>query len=277
MKSITKFIQESLINEAFQSTVLQQYLKPNKFKYRWDQYELQWSKVKDSDLHEIDDENEARRIQRKKKESNYIIWVGKDGYGDNSTESVQLVTWGPDIIDCAWRKERTMTARSAVDNISFVKAYEVDIQDNMFRSDIQKQRREMRDGATALKDNYRIASENKKRYEDALAKMHTGSRDEVTKLMGDAMTLYTNTLNNYIKKFTDAAEGDCPSSYDLMSNFRKMNQVMSSLIDGYWSYDHNVEGKGISGYAEQMAKSGYDKVKECADKIAEICTKLSQE
>lgn len=274
MKTLTEFIRESLICESFSSKILQQYLEPKQFKYEYYPYALQWSKITDDMLHEITNEEDARKMQRKQKDAFYILCVGKSGYGDNAKEMVQLITWGSDIIASVYRGERGSSTKAYIDNIVFVKAYYVTDFDKLLRKDIRDQRAEMRKDATALKDDWSVANENHERYKKILAEKRTGTPDEVKKIMDETMNIYMDTFKNYIQKFTEFAEGDSPSCYSMRWNIKKLNDTVTDLVNAFADFKSSV-GKG--GWNAVYAKRHYDDVKDYASKIAEICTKLSQE
>lgn len=271
MKTLTAFIQESLICESFSSKILQQYLDLKKLDAsKW--WSPQWSRITDDMLHEITNEDEARKLQRKIKESNYILWVGKLWGGQ---EIIELVTWGCDVVGWIDIKDRKTTVNSCLNKMKFAKAYLLDNAQDILRQKIQQERRDARDGATALKSDREIAEKNLERYKEILAKRQTPPPAEVNKILEETTQLYADTLKNYIKKFTDVAESNTPSGFDLRWNFEKMNKQMSGLMMEFSSYTSNV-GKDRQ-FTARLAKNSYDKIKEYASQIAEICTKLSQE
>lgn len=272
MKTLQDFMFESLINESFKSEALKKYPVTKIAQDRWGSAnQLMWSEITDDMLHEVTEE-EARKLQRKMKESYYILWVSREGYGEKAKEFVSLVTWGSDVVACAYRRNRGESTKSCIDQLSIVTAYWVENPEDHMRRDIQRQRQSMRDGALFLRDAWSIREENMRRYQEALDKMRTGDAGEVQKICDEAMATYKMVMDKYIDKLHDLLLPNTPSSYALRYEYDKINKIMSKLVENITRFKSFNGDKGAT--AASIAKDAYDAIKQGAQAIAEIAAKM---
>ena len=271
MKTLTEYINESLIQEKYGSDIIAKYMNPYFKTYgSWGRggYLLQWDKVKDSNLHEVT-LDEAMKLYRKQKKSHYIIWVKKDS---REGETMGLITWGTDVIAYDGR-DYGMSTKACIDAYNWAHIYDVEGYEDLMQLGLQKLRREQKAGATAIMKADEILEQNKKRYELALADMHKGNNGEVVKIFNDTMAEYQNVTKNYIVKFSDILSTPGASAFEVMDKYNTLTRHITSFIDKLYSWNTHKDDK----LHPDWAKDYYDRIKELANKISEMCTKMIED
>ena len=280
MKPLEQFMNEALINEAFGSKILAQILPLGLLKGNWfgRQWQLQWDKITDNMLEELTEE-QGRAAYRKRTESPYLLWVTQPSWGkDAGKDTVFLITWGSDVIWYSYGgRYRGESTKALIDSSSVAKVYKViDAQDYMQR-EVQQLRAEQKRDALALKSSYTTWQENQKRWQDAKARMHTGSMDEALKMYEDAMNLYAETVKNFIVKYADIiADTDCPSTYIIRDNYKKLTNAVNNLLESISNFK-SATGRKPSVSDPKWAKRCFDDISKWANTISEYCTKLTQD
>lgn len=271
MKTLQEYLNESLIQEKYGSEIIAKYMN-DKFKKQmysyYGRYLLQWDKVKDSNLKEVT-LDEAMKLYRKQKESHYLIWVSK---GYNGAEQIALVTWGTDIIGYIW-SIKNMTAKACIDGCDWSHIYDVEGYEDLMQADVRDLRREQKEGATALMDAEDILRQNKERFEKALAEKHKGTPDDIVKIFNDIMVEYQNTVKNWMVKYQDIILTPQASTFNIVRLYTDLTKKVQSFIDKIDSWNYWKDNKDSS----KTAKRYYDEIKELANEIAEMCTKLAED
>lgn len=268
MKTLEQFLTESLINEAFASSIIENItwkgvLDPN---YG---FIPQWSKIKDNDLTEVT-YDQAIKMYRKK-DAPYILWVSKNDYRTPEGKIV-LITWGTDVVWTSSRR-RAESTKAEIYSISCEKAYVLANPSDLAVWKIQQERSIAKSGAKALMSAEEIRDKNLERYKKALAAKHTGDVGAVTKKLEEAMNLYSETVKNFIVKFNDMLIVNSPSTIKIKKLYKDLSVSVSTMLDKAESLENWRKEQGW----ETTAKKYYDEVINYCNKIAELCTKLNEE
>ena len=213
MKSLTEFINESLINESFKSDIIRKWfgalmgtgLKRNLGHY----WSLQWDKISDADLKELT-VDEALKRARSFKNPGYILWVkeGADGSFDNS-----YATYGYDVI----MSPDGNTYKIRLSNASAVatKAYEVLDFEKFETLTMRNKRKDAQAGATALMDYDKIRQDNITRYQNALNKAHTPDGKDFAEKIKEMTEMYKQVLDKWCAKYIQEMQVGTPSYYNV--------------------------------------------------------------
>lgn len=287
MQTLQQYMFESIVNEAFASKNLASLFNVSKQYHdyllndRWgSSYQLQWDKVTDDMMREVT-EDEARKLQRKQKESYYILWVTEER-GDNNREMIYCITWGYDCIAACYRRQRGETTKASIDSHTCKKAYviEGDVE-KLMRRELHREREEAKRGATALMSAYQILTDNQKRYQTALNKMHTAGAEEVQKWLNEGMEAYKNAIENYVLKMSDALLTDCPTSWKIRNMYEKLNKTFNKMLEEIETYKSFTDPK--RGYysndstGSSIGRKAANEVKSCSALLVELCTNLMAE
>lgn len=286
MQTLQQYMFESIVNEAFASKNLASLFNVSKQYHdyllndRWgSSYQLQWDKVTDDMMREVN-EDEARKLQRKQKESYYILWVTEDRR--DNREMIYCITWGYDCIAACYRRERGESTKATIDSHPCKKAYviEGDVE-KLMRRELHREREEAKNGATALMSAYQILNDNKKRYQTALNKMHTAGAEDVQKWLNEGMEAYKNAIENYVIKMSDALLTDCPTSWKIRNIYGKLNKAFNDMLQEIETYKSFTDPK--RGYlhndstGSSIALKAANEVKRCSASLVELCTNLMAE
>ena len=260
MQNLYDFLTEHMLKESFASDTMRTLffsLKPKMRKdnsyYLSGQFPM-WDKIKDSDLTKLD-KDEALKRMRSRKEPGYLIWFRNNGMSCNG------ITWGCDVV-MTWDGFYKNVSASSI-------AYDADgayeISSTFIRSDIQKSRREAKEGATALMDYDKIKNENLARYEKKLAKLRNPGLEAVIKVYTDAMEIYKNVTDKYVAKFVSMMQEGNGSYYSMSKAWETLNKIVKNMTDDAHLYQHT------NGYHDDKdAMYYYKKVSEAAKQIEEI-------
>lgn len=276
MKSLQEYLTETLIQEKFGSEIIANCMN-DRFKTSdyWGgmrRYLLRWDKVKDSNLHEVTLE-EALKLYRKQKESHYLIWVTKnDRYVGEGKDQIALITWGTDIVGFA-TSIKGMTTKACIDNFTWSHIYDVEGYEDLMQTDIKEMRRKQKEGATAIMDAEDVLRQNKERFEKALAEKHKGTNDDIIKIFNDTMAEYQNTVKNWMVKYQDIILTPHASTYQITELYKKLSKKVQELVDKIDSWNYWKDSKE----SVTTAKRYYDEIKQCANEIAEMCTKIIED
>lgn len=266
MKSLEVLLTEALVVEAFGSKIIAGLMKNVGLKSDWwnSRSYLQWDKVKDDDIREITKE-EALKLYRKQKDPHYILWVS-DNYREG--KRISLITWGTDIVTCEWGyAPRGASTKGVIDSMNITKAYDVIDFEKFLRREMIQQRTEAKKNALALKSAEEVLADNKKRYESILAKMHTGDKEEVAKIFGDAMSLYEQVTKQWVVKYMDQILQDQPDMWQVRNEYKKIQDKVDGMMNAIQTYSINRK----SGWDARYTKQKYDEIKKLADEITKLC------
>ena len=283
MKNLSDYIKESLIiTESFKSNILKEYLTPSLSKSKYHSpYELQWDKITDNKIHEVSYE-EVLKLRRKRNESYYILWIGKEPVSmwsdDKRVDRVMLITWGNDVVRNfasrpSFRRE-TISQLLGVNHI--FKAYWIEDPTDFLSGPMQRERREMKDGALFFKTQNQIKEENMKRYKAALQKMHTGDIEEIKSIFEKTMSIYNSAWDNCIMRFQAMLETNSPSTFDIKEKCIKLNKMMSSFLEDIQTYKSFHDGNEFANdhTAISVTKRAYDDIKSMSDALIKKCNEL---
>lgn len=260
MQNLYDFLTEHMLKESFASDTMRTLffsLKPKMRKdnpyYLSGQFPM-WDKIKDSDLTKLN-KDEALKRMRSRKEPGYLIWFRNDGKACNG------ITWGCDVV-MTWDGFYKNVSASSI-------AYDADgayeISSTFIRSDIQKSRREAKEGATALMDYDKIKNENLARYEKKLAELRNPGLEAVIKVYADAMEIYKNVTDKYVAKFVSMMQEGNGSYYSMSKAWENLNNVVKHMSDDMNMYSYT------NGYHnDKSAMEYYKQISNAAKKIEEI-------
>jgi len=270
MKTLEQFLTESLVTEAFASSIMENIIWKDVLHYNGATMP-QWSKIKDSDLTEVT-YDEAIKMYRKK-DAPYIFWVSKNTWHIPEGK-IALITWGTDIVWALWGTlTRGTSTKAVIDSISCEKAYVLANPSDFIRWKIQDERRIAREGAKALMSAEAVRNENLKRYKLILDERRTGTHEEVAKKMEEAMNIYSETVKNFIVKYSDMLAANSPSRITIKKLYEKLTININSMLNSAQSFEYWKDDKGMA----DIRKKYYDDVIDCCNRIAELCTKLNEE
>lgn len=273
MKSLSEYISEGLMIESFGSDIIRELL-PKSFvqdrRVYFKNWQLQWDKVKDGDLVEVD-ETTARKLQRMQKETHYILWVAEysPSWRDERKPMIVLITCGGDVISYIGRRERNISTKAYIDNFSIIKAYDVKNWQGLLRNNLIDIRAQQKDGALALKDPKTVRAENMERYEKIMAQHNTPDEAEVAGIIKNAMNTYSQIVKQLGDKFIEALAADAPppSIYELMEKSKQLNSIVDDMLGEAHSYKYWTKH---GGFDQRIAKKYADKVSETAQLIEKI-------
>lgn len=271
MKTLEEFLTESLVNEAFASSIMENITWKGVLRYGGANMP-QWSKIKDSDLTEVT-YDEAIKMYRKKY-APYIFWVSKNTWRIPQGK-IALITWGTDVV---WTGLLTRgdSTKALIDSISCEKAYVLTNPSDFVRWKIQRERRIAKEGAKALMSAEAVRKENLKRYKLILDERRTGTHEEVAKKMEEAMNIYSETVKNFIVKYSDMLAANSPSRMTIKKLYEKLTITINSMLDSAEFFEYWKNDKGMTDFIS-IRKEYYDDVIDCCNRIAELCTKLNEE
>lgn len=273
MKSLSEYISEGLLIESFGSDIIRELLPKSFVQDRWayfKNWQLQWDKVKDSDLVEVD-ETTARKLQRMQKETHYILWVAEysPSWRGERKPMIVLITCGGDVISYIGRRERNMSTKAYIDNFSIIKAYDVKNWQGLLRKNLVDIRAQQKDGALALKDPETVRAENMERYEKIIAQHNTPDDAEVAGIIKNAMNTYSQIMKQLGDKLAEAMTSDAPSPsvYKLMEKSRQLNSIINDMLSKAHSYKYWSKN---GGFDPRNAKEYADKISETAQQIEKL-------
>lgn len=256
------YLKNYILMESFQSDILRTLylsLKPRAREgrsYYYDGDRPMWDKIKDSDLTKLT-KDEALKRMRSRKEPGYLIWFLNNG------TSCGGVTWGCDVIITFDGYYKGVTANSVAYDCDG--AYELNNPTNFIRTDLQKARREAREGALALKNFDKVKAENLERYEKALAKLHNPGTENVTKLFTETMEIYKNLVDKYVAKFVSIMQEGNGSFYSIQREWELLNKIIVRMTEDVHMYNYNDKMS-----SDKSAMYYYKKVSEAAKQIEEM-------
>jgi hypothetical protein len=237
MKTLTEYVNESLVQEAFSSDIFRDFFRHFRDKarrghrVRW--AALQWDKIKDSDLVKLT-KDEALKRMRSRKDPGYLLWVSERGFprtgwprDRKDTFSYNGITYGWDVI-MSYDGSLSINANNIADTANY--AYEVVDPQRFFCKEMQVKRREAREGALALKDPEKVKEENLQRYKEALAKMHTPEASTLVSKLEEIAEMYKNVMDKYVTHFAGKMQEDTPSYVMVSDLLSKINSEFLSIM-----------------------------------------------
>lgn len=224
MKNLHEYLMEHMIMESFKSNILRDFWMGLQKRGRNNGSYfnmLQWDKITDDDLKKLT-KDEALKRMRSQKDPGYLLWISEK-------EQTNGATWGWDVCLTYNGDKRGIKANHIADDADY--AYEIIDPSRFLVADMQRARREAREGATALMDAYRIAEKNRERYKKALANMHTPDIEKLIPKFEEISEMYKNVASGYAQKVVAYLQEDTPSYWDLSRSWGKINEYYNKLID----------------------------------------------
>lgn len=238
MKNLHEYLMEHMVMESFKSDILRDFWMglQKSGRNRGPYYTmLQWDKITDNDLKKLT-KDEALKRMRSQKDPGYLLWVSDRtgtsyGWGNEpaSTYHYNGATWGWDVCLTYNGDKRGVKASHIADEADY--AYEIIDPTRFLVKDIQIARVEARKGATALMDAWRIAENNRKRYKEALANMHTPDVEKLIPKFEEISEMYKNVTSEYAQKVVAYLQENTPSYWDLSRGWGKINEYYNKIIE----------------------------------------------
>ncbi|WP_296865281.1 hypothetical protein [uncultured Methanobrevibacter sp.] len=271
MKFIKLFEQymEDIVLESFQNDIIRTIVPQMNSNYSKSKF--MWDKVTDDDIEQTDIET-AKKLARKRKEDNVIIWML-----DNKFIAVTSGTWA--IIHT-----RTIEGRSSINTVANCSntAYIFKNAEKFESAALQRERAQARSNALALRDNVEIAADNIKRYKTELNKMRTISDKDVLAALEKGLTAYEDIVRSYktnlLKQIEEQGNLNPYSTNIWKANdeFNKVNKTVNSLLTVFREFSSDSNNLSTS-YGNKDMNYMYAKgMKENADKVISISNNLQQ-
>ena len=256
--SLYSYLKNHILMESFQSDIIRTLfssIKPRGRESRWQSDAPMWDKITDNDIIKLE-KDDALKHMRSRKEPGYLFWVSKNMfcYG---------ITWGCDVVITNDGYFKGVTAAQVAFCADF--AYELKDAFKFTRTDVQKQRREAKDGATALMSYEKIKGMNLERYKTALAKLRNPGLEAVIKVYTDTMEIYKNITDKYVAKFVSMMQEGNGSYYSMIKAWENLNMLVKNMIDDTHMYANT------NGYHnDKSAMEYYKNISDAARRIEEI-------
>ena len=216
MKTITDYINESMLLESFGSEKLNALFHNDRGKLDWDfknylSREMQWDKITDDDIEEMETED-ARKLAYKRDSMVYIIWLDPSGhYLGRSIGNFTI------MMNYNLRQNIRNTVKSL--SMASDKAIVIKDSEKFSTSEIRKIRTEQKKNAIALMSDVEVKKENLERYRKIIQDNKIADIN-----MGDIADSVNDVLEKY-SKMVSSISGELVAANDYRSIVDRLNEM----------------------------------------------------